>query len=103
VFIILIDKICIYVIYQTAFVVPILSCILKNLSDINDDGHPSECFEPLAVIVVPTIQRVKNVYNVVSRLITNTELKCEPLFKISSVPDPKRKIQVKIIIIVMIF
>ncbi|XP_026811111.1 DEAD-box ATP-dependent RNA helicase 37-like [Rhopalosiphum maidis] len=77
----------------TAFVVPLLSCILKNVFEINGDGHPSECFDPLAIIVVPTIQRVKNVYNVVSRLITNTEIKCEPLFKINLVPDPKRKIQ----------
>ncbi|XP_060846340.1 ATP-dependent RNA helicase bel-like [Rhopalosiphum padi] len=47
-----------------AFVIPILNCILRYLSEINDIGHRSECSGPLAIIVVPTIQRVKNVYNV---------------------------------------
>jgi len=103
VFIILIGKKYIYVIYQTAFVVPIFNCILKHLSEINDDGHRSECSDPLAIIVVPTLQRVNNVYNVVSRLITNTAITCEPLFKINLVADQKLKTQVNIIIILLIF
>ncbi|XP_060835198.1 ATP-dependent RNA helicase laf-1-like [Rhopalosiphum padi] len=77
----------------TAFVVPIFNCILKHLSEINDDGHRSEYSDPLAIIVVPTLQRVNNVYNVVSRLITNTAITCEPLFKINSVADQKLKTQ----------
>jgi hypothetical protein len=82
VFIILISKIYIYVIYQTTFVVPY---ILKNVSEISGDGHRSECSNSLGIIVVPTA------------------IKCEPLFKINLVSNQKRKIQVKIIIILLIF
>ncbi|XP_026804126.1 ATP-dependent RNA helicase bel-like [Rhopalosiphum maidis] len=76
-----------------AFVVPIINCILGYLSEINGIGHRSDYSGPLAIIVVPTIQRVKNVYNVVSRLIANSAIKCEPLIKIDSVSDQKSKIQ----------
>lgn len=92
---IIINKICIYLIYQTAIAISILDCLLKNVYETNVNGHHSD---PFAVIVVPTKQRVQHIYNVIHRLSKNTSIKCGPLFD-KSLPDQKNKIQVKLLII----
>lgn len=97
VYFIIINKTCIYLIYQTAIAISILDVLLKNFSEINVDSHRSD---PLAIIVVPTKQRVQHIYNVIHRLSENTSIECGPLFN-KSLSDQKNKIQVKLIIILL--
>ncbi|KAE9532289.1 hypothetical protein AGLY_009912, partial [Aphis glycines] len=73
----------------TAIAISILDNLLKNVSKINVDSHRSD---PLAVIVVPTKQRVQHIYNVIHRLSKNNSIKCGPLFN-KSLSDQKNEIQ----------
>lgn len=78
--------------YQTAFVIPIMNCLLNNLPEINDEIRYCD---PLAVIVVPTERAVEKIYNFISRLINGTSITCIPLYDIESTADKKQKIKVK--------
>ncbi|CAH1726065.1 unnamed protein product [Aphis gossypii] len=71
----------------TAIAISILDVLLKNFSEINVDSHRSD---PLAIIVVPTKQRVQHIYNVIHRLSENTSIECGPLFN-KSLSDQKIK------------
>jgi len=84
------------VIYQVAFVLPILNSLLRNPSKIN--GKSNRC-DPLAIIVVPRKKRVKQIYNVILQLSSGTSIKCGYLSGIASTPNQKEKIMVKVIII----
>ncbi|XP_027839023.2 probable ATP-dependent RNA helicase DDX4 [Aphis gossypii] len=80
----------------TAIAISILDVLLKNFSEINVDSHRSD---PLAIIVVPTKQRVQHIYNVIHRLSENTSIECGPLFN-KSLSDQKNKIQKGVHIII---
>ncbi|KAL5244826.1 hypothetical protein ACI65C_012236 [Semiaphis heraclei] len=74
----------------TAYVIPIMNCLLNNLPEIDDE---IQLCDPLAVIVVPTERTVEKIYNFISKLIKGTPIICTPLYHIESTFDKKRIIK----------